>query len=190
MSLLFRMSELVGRPVVTVGGEDVAEIKDVVYAGEAGELAGFTLRKRGMLGGPLKTALAYGHVRGLGRDAVIVDHEDVFGDLDDLATSGGDGQEVIGARVVTDDGTTLGTVVDVVAEATEGRADVVGYEIEASEALRSQQQRVLVPLPDTLAVSGENLVVPASAADFVSNDLTGFGAAVDDFRSGLAGGHQ
>jgi hypothetical protein len=45
---------------------------------------------------------------------------------------------------------------------------------------------VLIPLPATLAVSGEKLVVPAAVTDFVADDLAGFGAAVDAFRARLA----
>jgi hypothetical protein len=44
---------------------------------------------------------------------------------------------------------------------------------------------VLLPLPATLAVSGEHLIVPASARDFVGHDLAGFGAAVEAFRAQL-----
>lgn len=40
-----------------------------------------------------------------------------------------------------------------------------------------------MPLPDTLSVSGEALILPDSALDFVRDDLAGFGAAVDEFRS-------
>lgn len=60
--------------------------------------------------------------------------------------------------------------------------------LEASEALGTDGRRVLVPLPDTLAVSGEALMVPDSAAEFVSEDLAGFGAAVETFRSRLRAG--
>jgi hypothetical protein len=45
----------------------------------------------------------------------------------------------------------------------------------------------LIPLPDTISVSGEALMVPATAVDFVSDDLSGFGASVDAFRSRLRG---
>jgi len=47
--------------------------------------------------------------------------------------------------------------------------------------------KVLIPLPDTLAASGEHLIVPAAAKDFVSHDLAGFGAAVEAFRAALEG---
>jgi hypothetical protein len=66
--------------------------------------------------------------------------------------------------------------------------DVVGYEIQASEALGTAGQRVFIPLPHTVAVSGENLIVPAAATEFVSEDLAGFGAAVEAFRSRLREG--
>ena len=101
--------------------------------------------------------------------------------LDASAASGGSGGDVLGSRVLTDAGVDLGKVVDVVVEVTGeygGQCDVVGYEIEASEALGSRGTKVLIPLPDTIAASGEHLMVPASAKDFVAHDLAGFGAAV------------
>jgi hypothetical protein len=76
-----------------------------------------------------------------------------------------------------------------VAGASGGRCDVVGYEIEASEALGTQGEKVLIPLPDTIAASGEHLMVPASAKEFVGRDLAGFGAAVEAFRAQLGGTH-
>ncbi len=112
------------------------------------------------------------------------------------ATGAGSGGNVLGDRVLTDTGTDLGKVADVVIEydnSSGGPCDVVGYEIEASEALQnshskgSKNTRLLIPLPDTLAVSGEHVMVPASAEQFVSNDLAGFGAAVQAFRSQLGG---
>lgn len=96
--------------------------------------------------------------------------------------SGGD---VIASAVLTESGTELGTVVEVVIE-TGDRADVVGFEIEAVEGLRpGDDHHVFIPLPDTLAISGDNIIVPDSARDFVRDDLTGFGGAVADFRSQL-----
>jgi hypothetical protein len=78
-------------------------------------------------------------------------------------------------------------VVVSVDSATGGHCDVVGYEIEASEALGTQGEKVLIPLPDTIAASGEHLMVPASAKEFVGRDLAGFGAAVEAFRAQLGG---
>ena len=189
MSLLVRAAELVGRPVVTVAGDDVAQVKDVVYTAEGGEVAGFTLAGRGLFSGPLKTALPWAGVRGLGRDALVVADEQALVAREELLAGGGGGPgtgDVLGARVLTDTGVDLGQVVDVVVETT-GRADVVGYEIDSSSALGRDGRRVFVPLPDTLAVSVETLVVPAAAVEFVTDDLSGFGAAVAAFRERLEG---
>ena len=194
MSRLMRTSELMKRPVVTMGGEDVAQVKDIVYSAGGGAVGGFTLAGRGLMSGPLKQALAWSSVMALGPDAVMIRDEGVLEPaanvLDRSAATGGSGGDVLGSQVLTDTGTELGTVVDVVLEVAErgaGQCDVVGYEVESSGALGTKGTKVFIPLPDTLAASGDHLLVPASAKDFVAHDLAGFGAAVRAFREQLQG---
>jgi uncharacterized protein YrrD len=189
MSVLMRATEIMKRPVVTLAGEDVAQIKDIVYAGaEAGEVAGFTLAGRGIFSGPRKEALPWSAVQGLGRDAVMIADEQALDTRQAVVEKGeARGGDVLGSRVLTDDGVDLGKVVDVILEV--GRtADVVGYAIDSTEALGRDRRTVLIPLPDTIAVSGEALIVPSAATEFVTDDLSGFGAAVDAFRTRLRGG--
>ena len=204
-----RTSAITKLPVVTFAGEDVAQVKDIIYAADGGAVGGFTLAGRGLLAGPLKQALAWPDVAALGGDAVMVRHEGVLDPVEQVleasaSGSGGAGGNVLGSRVLTDGGKDLGEVVDVIVEFTtaDGEAssstpggtpcDVVGYEIKASDSLRASRQgagtTLLVPLPDTISVSGEHLMVPASAENFVSEDLAGFGAAVADFRAQLGSG--
>jgi uncharacterized protein YrrD len=194
MTRLMRASEIEKRPVVTMAGDDVAQVKDIVYSSGGGAVGGFTLAGRGLLAGPLKEGLAWSSVSALGADAVMIDGpellEPVQNVLDASASPDGSGGNVLGSRVLTDEGADLGSVVDVIIEVAEGsgtQCDVVGYEVEASESLGTHGTRLLIPLPDTLAVSGEHLIVPAKAKDFVSNDLAGFGAAVLAFRAQLEG---
>lgn len=189
-----RASEVTKRPVVTLGGKDIAQIKDVVYSAGGGAVGGFTLAGRGLFSGPLRQALPWASVMALGPDAVMIRSEDVLEPpatvLDQSASSGGSGGDVLGSQVLTDSGTDLGTVVDVILEISDaggGQCDVVGYEVEASEALGTKGTKVFIPLADTLAVSREHLMVPASATDFVAHDLAGFGAAVQAFRQQLEG---
>jgi uncharacterized protein YrrD len=191
---LMRTSEITKRPVVTFAGEDVAQVKDVIYAAGGGQVGGFTLAGRGLFAGPLKQALPWSAVVGLGADAVMIRDatvlEPVTSVIESSRTSGGSGADVIGSQVLSDAGVDLGVVRDVVVAVTEGlggHCDVVGYEIEASAALGTQGEKVLIPLPDTISASGEHLMVPASAKDFVGRDLAGFGAAVDAFRSQRGG---
>lgn len=194
MRRLMRTSDVMKRPVVTLGGKDVAQIKDIVYAAGGGAVRGFTLAGRGVFSGPLKQALPWSSVMALGPDAVMIRDEDALEPaatvLDHAAATGGSGGDVLGSQVLTDAGTELGTVTDVILEITErggGQCDVVGYEVEAAEALGTKGAKVFVPLPDTLAASGNHLIVPVSAKDFVAHDLAGFGAAVQDFRQQLNG---
>lgn len=202
-----RTSEVSTLPVVTLAGDDVAQIKDVVYSADGGAVSGFTLAGRGLLAGPMREGLAWESVIGLGADAVIIKAEYVMQPAADVVAAAAPvdpapgqsaGGDVLGSRVLTDTGLELGLVSDVIiafGQEAGDPCDVVGYEIVASEALAtkgtkgaSKGTKLLVPLPDTLSVSEENLMVPASAADFVSHDLAGFGAAVEAFRTQLKGG--
>ena len=198
MSRLMRTSEITKRPVVTMAGDDIAQIKDIVYSAGGGEVGGFTLAGRGLFAGPLKQGLNWTSVAALGSDAVMVADADALEPmqsvLDRSASTGGSGGNVLGSQVLTDAGTELGKVTDLIVEVTptDGRStcDVVGYEVEASDALGTKGQKVLIPLPATIAASGQHLMVPASAKDFVGHDLAGFGAAVDAFRAQLAGSER
>ena len=186
MSLLLRATELGKRPVVTLAGEDIAQIKDVIYDASGGAVSGFTLNGRGIFAGPLKKALPITGVVAIGPDAVMITDAGALTERVEIAAAGDlRDRHVLGNRVVTDTGTDLGTVVDVILQVG-ADTDVVGYEIEAGEAL-GDGRRVLLPLPDTLAVSGEALIVPRGAAEFVAHDLAGFGAAVAAFRTHLKG---
>lgn len=204
MGVLLRASEVGKLPVVTFDGEDVAQIRDVVYVGHGGEVAGFTLNGRGFFAGALKETLPWAAVVGLGPDAAIIADESAFVPPEELLASANDGDnaaqggasagDVLRSQVLTDDGTALGVIVDVVlgigapeGSDQHGKADVVGYEIDPAESLGRGKNRLFIPLPDTLAVSGEHLIVPAVARDFVTDDLAGFGAAVDGFRARLRG---
>lgn len=188
MSKLLRASTLIGRPVVTLAGESPLEVKDVVFDRNAGDIVGFTLRKHGFLGSPVKEELAWSNVHGMGPDAIVVADQDALQrpDGDGITATGGN---VLGDRVLTESGTDLGEVVEAIV-ATGSSADVVGFEIEPSEHLQTgDSQNVFLPLPDAVAVSGENVIVPDSAKDYISDDLSGFGGAVDNFRSQLKAGN-
>lgn len=189
---LMRTSEVTQRPVVTMAGEDIAQIKDVVYAADGGSVSGFTLAGRGLFAGPLREGLPWEGVSALGVDAVMVRDESVLVSAQSIVEgsrgSAGSTGDVLGSQVLTEEGIGLGTVHDVVVsvDITGGeQCDVVGYEVQASGGLGTQGQMVLIPLPDTMAASSEHLMVPSSVKDFVGHDLAGFGAAVDRFRAHL-----
>jgi uncharacterized protein YrrD len=183
---LLRASDLIGLPVVTIdGGDDVAEVRDVVYDANRHQLIGFTLNKRGWLAGRMKDVLQMGDVAGLGSAAVMISDDSVLGEhaVDGAAPNPGATVGVAGNTVMTDDGTALGEVRDVIVEAG-ATATAVGYEIETP-----QSTRAFIPISAQMALSNTHLVVPASSTEFVRNDLAGFGAALDSFRAHLGEPH-
>jgi uncharacterized protein YrrD len=183
VKLLMTASQINGLPVVTVhGGDDVAEVRDVIYNPEAGRLVGLTLNKRGFFSGRSREVLPAEAIHAIGRDAVMIADEsslvapaDAPDDVGHPATD----RNVIGNDVLTEGGTSLGVVRDL-ALLVGSAGEVVGYQIEKPAGGHGY-----IPLPAQLAVSGAALVVPDVTQEFIRDDLVGLGAAVDDFRARL-----
>ena len=190
MSVLIKASQVIGLPVVTLGGDDVAEVRDVVYDPAQGKLIGFTLNARGWLGRRMKDSLSWSGVVALGPDAVMIRDESELAATDEATPALSEpptDRNVLGDAVLTDEGVQLGMVSDIIVETGE-RAEVVGYEIEDKSGDAKRAGPRFLPLPQQLAVSGDALLVPATVEPFLRDDLAGFGAAVDDFRELLGGG--
>ena len=183
MKLLMTASQIRGLPVVTIrGGEDVAEVRDVIYDPEAGRLVGMTLNKRGFFSGRRREVLPADAVHAIGRHAVMIVDDSSLTARDDAPDEVGHpatGRNVIGDDVLTEGGRSLGTVSDL-ALLVGSAGEVVGYQIEKTAGGHGY-----IPLPAQLAVSGAALVVPDVTEDFVRDDLVGLGAAVDEFRDRL-----
>ncbi|MGW3991361.1 PRC-barrel domain-containing protein [Streptomyces sp. NPDC004830] len=186
MNELLAARSLTTLPVVTLGGDAVAQIKDTVFDPAAGRITGFTLSGRGLLSGPLKQSLPWSAVHALGPHAVMVRDAHALQDTS-VVVARRDAQQgrVLHAKVLTDEGAEVGTVLDVVVEGG-GSGRVVGFRIAADKALvpgsRRKRQRVYVPRGETLAVSGRALVIPADATRYVADDLPAFTARVGAFR--------
>jgi len=183
VKLLVAASQINGLPVVTVrGGDDVAEVRDVIYSPAAGRLVGFTLNKRGFFAGRHREVLPAEAIHAIGKDAVmIVDDSSLTSphDAPDDVARPATERNVIGNDVLTERGVSLGVVRDLVL-VVGGSGEVVGYQIEKPDG-----GRAYIPLPAQLAVSGTALVVPDVTEEFVRGDLVGLGAAVDEFRTRL-----
>jgi uncharacterized protein YrrD len=182
-------SALSGLPVVTLAGEREALVKDVVFDRADGHVAGFTLNNPGLLSRSRKDALPVTVVHGFGDVALTITDVSVLVAIDEVAPAAERaGADVLAGQVLTDGGTELGKVVDVILDLRARPPEVVGYEIEPGPALPAHGKRVLVPLPVTGAVSGERLIVPAAAAEFVADDLGAFEVTMQAFRERMAHG--
>ncbi|MFD6434610.1 PRC-barrel domain-containing protein [Streptomyces venezuelae] len=185
---LMAASELTKRPVVTLGGEAVAQVKDVVLDGAGGRIAGFTLAGRGLLSGPLRKSLPWAAVHALGVDAVMITSAEALEDKSAVASwEEATGGLVRGARVLTDRGVQVGTVLDVVVEAgREGR--VVGVEMSSTEAMGRHERKVFLPLGDRPALTGDTLMVPAQDTEHAVEELGELATALWRKRLASPGG--
>jgi sporulation protein YlmC with PRC-barrel domain len=185
MNAYLRASEIAKKPVVTLGGDDVGQVKDIVFDPARGSVRCFTLSGRGLLAGPLKRALLWNKVHALGPDAVVIRDERALEDDDRAAQSApsSGGGNVLGARVMTEDGAELGKIVDAVIE-TGTKPQVVGYEVQSTGDGR---QRVLLPVVKPAAVSEEMVIVPKATGGFTARDFEGFAEAAQGLRTRLEG---
>jgi uncharacterized protein YrrD len=183
MKLLMAASQIRGLPVVTVrGGEDVAEVRDVIYDPEAGRLVGLSLNRRGFLAGRRQEVLSAEAIHAIGQDAMmVIDESSLVAPADapeDVAHPATE-RNVLGNDVLTEGGTSLGKVTDLVL-LVGSSGEVVGYQIDKAGGGQGY-----IPLPAQIAVSGDALVVPNITEEFVADDLVGLGATVDEFRARL-----
>ncbi|GAA3987570.1 PRC-barrel domain-containing protein [Streptomyces marokkonensis] len=182
MNELMAARSLTTRPVVTLGGDAVAHVKDTVCDAAAGRITGFTLSGRGLLSGPSKEGLPWSAVYALGHDAVMIrDGRGVVSAAAMMAHQRTLRARVLGARVLTETGAEIGTVLDVVVEGgTDGR--IVGFRVAASRRFAPgpgrHRRRVYVPRRGPVTVAGRSLVLPEEAVRHVADDLPGFTALV------------
>jgi uncharacterized protein YrrD len=180
---LMRAKDVTGLPVVTItGGDDIAEIKDVVYDAGSHSLIGFTLNKRGWFRGNLRGVLAATDIEGIGADAVMVLDEGALTTSDQPVAALVEPEtqrDVMGNRVLSSDGTDLGQITGVVLS-TGADPAAVGYELTGAAG-----EDLFVPISAQMAISDTNLILPAESTPFVRNDLAGFGASIASYRADL-----
>lgn len=180
MTVYMRAGEIARKPVVTLAGDDIGQVKDIVFDSSTGDIRCFTLAGRGLLSGPLHRALLRRNVHALGPHAVMVRDENALEEDDTAAGPGEDeraGVDVLGVAITTRSGTQLGTVTDAVV-ATGRKPAVAGYEVETGE-----HKRVLLPVAGPVTVSGERILVPDATAQHSAGDLGGLGAAAEGLRN-------
>ncbi|MCX2924018.1 PRC-barrel domain-containing protein [Streptomyces sp. NEAU-W12] len=191
MSEPLAVRSLTTLPVVTLGGDAVAHVKETLLDPVAGCITGFTLTGRTLLSGPLPRDLPWPAVHSLGHHAVMVRDAEALCHLP-LSVARRDALRgrLLGAQVLTDEGDVLGTVRDVLVEGgTSGR--IVAFRLAAHRDLvpgpRHRRYLVYVPRGGAVSVSGRSLVVPAHATTCVTDDLPDFVARTGTFHARRTG---
>lgn len=184
MTALLCGRDVSGFPVVDIStGEDLAEVRDLIFNPSRGEIEGFTLGKRGLFGGRRREVLPVEAIRSVGTHAVTVASAEAISDPTDAPQAVGQADQsadVSGDMVVTESGRQLGRVRDVVLMGG-GRPRVVGFQIGDGPAGEG-----FVPINLHTAVSSSALIVPDGFENRVRTDLGGLAADVAELERGGA----
>jgi uncharacterized protein YrrD len=181
MTALLRGRDVAGLPVVDVStGEDVAEIRDIIFDPGGGVVGGFTLAKRGFFGRRMRVVLPVAAIRSVGTHAVTIDSADVITDPDVAAPEqavAGDA-DITSDDVITESGRTLGRVRDVIISG--GRHPrVVGFEIGGGPAGDG-----FIPIDTSRGLSRSTLIIPDSFENRIRTDLVGLAGDIKDLEAG------
>lgn len=137
---VIRVSQLAGRAVIDVDlAEKLGRIDRVVLDPDARRVAGFIVKKgSSLLGGADHLPVSAAAVHAIGPDAITVHgpHRDAAADLAGRPRV----SDLVGRKVVSDDGRFLGTVDDVLIDETDGR--ILGYTL-AGDDLDDKIKRLL-----------------------------------------------
>lgn len=182
MTALLRGKDVSGMPVVDIStGDDVAEVRDLIFEPERGVIGGFTLGARGFFGRRMRQVLAVESVRSLGTHAVMVDSGDAVTEPSQAppeVAQADRNADVTANTVITESGRELGKIRDVVI-AGGANPRVVGFEIGGGAAGDG-----FVPIDTSGAVSASTLVVPDSFENRIRTDLLGLAGEIAELDRG------
>ena len=125
---MIRATELAGRAVVDIdAAEKVGAIDKIILDPDGRKVAGFVVTRAGsgFPGSKAQTLIASSAVHAIGPDAVTVRQSAVAGHDTGRLETLPRGSDVIGRKVVSEDGRFLGKVSDVLIDRADGR--IVGY---------------------------------------------------------------
>jgi uncharacterized protein YrrD len=150
--MLLQASQIIGLPIGSTDTQErVGTISDIVVDPDSGQLLGFVV-KTGFLSGT--KVLSFHDVTGLDHAAVLVRNADVVLPPQEVApikSTLAEKRPLLGQRVVTEGGTRLGKVVDMVINAESAMAT----KLYVSHLLEER----IVPLDKVIKVTKDRIVV-------------------------------
>jgi uncharacterized protein YrrD len=177
---LLHGKDLAGMPVVDIStGDDLADVRDVVFHPEQGFLAGLILMKRNFWHGRMREVLPLEGIASIGTHAVMVADPGALADRRDAPsemTRPDLHRDVLDDMVVTESGRQLGKIVDVIIVGGDAPR-VVGFQVSGGAVGDG-----LVPIGAKSGLSGTTLVVPDEYEARIRTDLTGLAAELVDIE--------
>ncbi|MER3495704.1 MAG: hypothetical protein C4320_02095 [Armatimonadota bacterium] len=167
--------QLIGTPVISLDdGTEIGQVHDVIFNARQGNLVGVTIPVGGgFFGGGKTLLLRSAGIFALGEDAITVQNSNVLEEISRKIEEFGDeaGEPVLGKRLMTDDGSFLGRIDDILVDRTTRK--VVAYEVSGglwNDLMRGQTD---VPIEHITAIGRDVVIVPAAIKDMVQETTGG-----------------
>ena len=157
---MIRATELSGRPVIDINAaEKVGSIEKLILDPDGKRVAGFVLTRGGMFAtGKDHSIIPASAIHAIGPDAVTIKREAIAPEETTRLEALRKGSEVIGRKVLTEDGRYLGKVGDVLIETDGGR--IFGYVLTDHQ---SQGKHPYLPADANLR-AGKDLILASESA--------------------------
>lgn len=166
--------QLIGMPIISLSdGSEVGQVHDVIYNPSEGRLIAVTSSVGGgIFGGGRTLLLRTEDVYSLGEDAITVKDGNVIREVDRAAKEFGDeaGVAVLGKRLMTDDGSFLGKIDDVLIDRESRR--ITAYEVSGGIWHDLMKGQTDVPVEHITSIGADVVIVPASVKTMV-REVTG-----------------
>lgn len=161
--------ELMKMQVISLSdGSIVGQVLDVIYNPNQGRLIAVTIPVGGsFLGGGKTLLLRTEDMHSLGEDAIIVKDPNAAREVDRSAKDFGDeaGEAVLGKRLMTDDGSFLGSIVDVLIDRESRR--ITAYEVGGGLWHDLMKGQTDVPVEHISSIGADVVIVPASVKNTI-----------------------
>jgi uncharacterized protein YrrD len=151
--------DVIGKPVITHDtGEQVGKIEDLIVDYNSNQLLGFLVYRGGWAGGARVLPWSSGITVGPEAVVALSEREIVEAKQDFRISVVLEHDAVMGMTVMTTDGRTLGTLVDIVFDAQSG--SVRFYELTRGSLAGENSGYSFVPAPVSLKIEGQVVLVP------------------------------
>lgn len=160
---MYKGQEIIDLPVINLEtGKEIGNVKDVVFDPNQEAITGLIINGGSWLQG--NRMVCYEKLHGIGEDAVTIEDDSALAEPDEIkeCLNGADGN-VIGAKVVTNDGKELGNIEDIVLNSNSGEID--SYEITDGVVQDILEGRGILNVSDDLKY-GEDVVIVSDIKDY------------------------
>jgi uncharacterized protein YrrD len=177
---MLKGKEIIGKSIVSYEtGQKFDRVKDLIFDQDSGRLLGFLIDEYGWFSSA--RVLMLKDVQVIGPDALIVPSRDTVvkaSDNPEINRIVLHNNVLDGTRIMTTDGRTLGTMVDLYFDERTG--EIEGYEVSGGVFSDAYSGRSFVPAPQAFKIGEDVAFVPPQTAQLMEEQVGGIKAAVQN----------